>query len=264
MIIGFISVKGGVGKTTLAMETASCLANYHHKKVLLIDANFSAPNLALHFGFKPELTIHDILAGKMTLSNAIYETHGFDFVPASLAYKEDVDIAKFKALINQIKNKYDFVILDSAPNYRELLPVIAVAEKLFVVTTPDHVTLHTTLKAAALAKAKKTPIEGIIINKIKNPKYELSLNDIEDFMSIPVVAKILDDKDITESVFFRKPITLHKKNSKSAKAINKFASALAGNPEKINWFLRNFSHYSKDRVNRELMRQKFYQPQINV
>lgn len=262
MIIGFISVKGGVGKTTLAMETASALANNFGKKVLLIDANFSAPNLALHFGFKPEMTLHDILSGKLTLANAIYEVHGFDFVPASLICKDKIDLAKFRILINQVKSKYDFIILDSAPNVNEMIPVVTAAEKLFVVTTPDHVTLHTSIKAANLAKAKRTPIEGIIINKIKNPKYELNLKDIEGFLETPVVARIRDDKAMVKSVFFRTPITLHNRKNHVAKEINKFASALAGNPEKVNWFMRNFGHFKKDRVNRELMRQNFYESQI--
>jgi MinD-like ATPase involved in chromosome partitioning or flagellar assembly len=258
MIIGFISVKGGVGKTTLALETAASLANDFGKKVLLIDANFSAPNLALHFGFKPELTLHDILAGKLNIANAIYEMHGFDFIPASMAYREEVDILKLRNLLNQIKGRYDFIILDSAPNYKEMVPVISSAEKLFVVTTPDHVTLHTSLKAANLAKAKKTPIEGVVINKIRDSRYELSLKDIEQFLEVPVLARISDDKEMVRSVFFRKPLVLHNPSNKISKEVRRFASALAGSKERVGWFMRNFGHYKKEKVNRELLRQKFY------
>ena len=47
-VIGIIAIKGGVGKTTIAASLASNLVNEYHKKVLLVDANFSAPNLGLH------------------------------------------------------------------------------------------------------------------------------------------------------------------------------------------------------------------------
>ena len=46
--IGIVAIKGGVGKTTIAASLASDLVNSYKKKVLLVDANYSAPNLGLH------------------------------------------------------------------------------------------------------------------------------------------------------------------------------------------------------------------------
>jgi MinD-like ATPase involved in chromosome partitioning or flagellar assembly len=262
MIISFISVKGGVGKTTLALETASSLANDFKKKVLVIDANFSAPNLALHLGIKPNKSLHDVLAGKLNANNAIQEIHGFDFIPASLNYTNEIEIMNLKRAISQVSHKYDFVILDSSPNYKELIPVVASSDKLFIVTTPDHVTLITSLKAANLAKARRTHVEGIIINKIRSPEYEMTLNNIQDFFSVPVVARIEDDKGLIEAMFFRKPITVHNKNNKVSKEIKRFASALCGVPEKR--FFDFFTNLiKKEKVNREIMRQNFYEEQIN-
>lgn len=261
MIISFISVKGGVGKTTLALETAASLANDFEKKVLVIDANFSAPNLALHLGIKPEQTIHDVLAGRLSLSNAVYEIHGFDFIPASFSYKGDADLINLKKALAQAKDKYDFIILDAAPNYREMIPVVAASDKLFVVTTPDHVTLHTSIKAANVAKAKKTPITGIIINKVKNPAYEMTLKEVEEFLDVPVVARIHDDKGMVEAMFFRKPITIHNKHNPVSKEIRRFASSLCGMPEK-GFFDFLTSAFKKERINREVLRQKFYEEQV--
>ena len=48
--IGVISIKGGVGKTTAVSNLGTVMANTFGKKVLLVDANFSAPNLGLHLG----------------------------------------------------------------------------------------------------------------------------------------------------------------------------------------------------------------------
>ena len=111
-ILAFISVKGGVGKTTLALETASSLANDFNKRVLLVDANFSAPNVGLYLDLtNPEVTLHDAFLG-VGLHNAIYEAHGFDVVPASMYYKDEVDIFRLKKLISKMRNRYDFVIIE--------------------------------------------------------------------------------------------------------------------------------------------------------
>ena len=74
-VIAFVSVKGGVGKTTLALEVASSLVNHYHKKILLVDANFSAPNVGLYLDLTNELSLHDALDGT-PLHNTIYEAHG--------------------------------------------------------------------------------------------------------------------------------------------------------------------------------------------
>ncbi len=255
-IIGFVSIKGGVGKTTIALETASALANHFGRKVLVVDANFSAPNVHLYLDMtKPEFTLHDALLG-IGLHNAIQEKYGFDFVPASLEYKHDVDVFRLKKVLSKFKNRYDFIILDSSPNYQELIPVITACDSIFVVTTPDDVTLMTSMKAARLARRKNTPIDGVIVNKVRNPRYELRLKEIENISGIPVVAKIKDSKKIGESVFFKIPIGLHSHGNSVSKEIRKFASSLCGLPEESGFFQRLIG-MGKEKVNREIMRQYY-------
>ena len=264
-VIGFISIKGGVGKTTLALETATSLVNDFGKRVLLVDANFSAPNLGLYLDLtQTDTGLHDALLG-IGLHNSIYEKNGVDIVPADLDYKEDVDIHRLSKVLGKIRNRYDFVILDSSPNYEELIPVVAACDKIFVITTPDMPTLTTTLKAAQLAKLRKTQIEGIIINKIRNPKYELSLRDVEDMGGFPVVAKIRDDKNMVKAIHFREPIVLHKRNSNFSEELRKFVSALVGVPGEEQGFFSRFIPFkvvSKEKINRELMRKNFYESQL--
>ncbi|MFZ5955590.1 MAG: AAA family ATPase [Nanoarchaeota archaeon] len=266
VVLAFISIKGGVGKTTLAIETASCLANYFGKRVLLVDANFSAPNVGLYLDLTNDLTLHDVLSGE-GLHTAIYESHGFDVVPASLYYGKEIDIFSLKNVLSKIKDQYDFIILDSSPNYYELIPVIAAANKIFIVTTPDSVTLETTLKAAKLARQKKTPIEGVIVNKIKNPNYEADLLDIEEFFKIPVLAKIRDSKKLTEALFYKKPLTVHDKNHEISREIRKLSSALCGMPEEPESFFERLLSFrnmvERQKINREIVRQSFYQASFN-
>jgi len=268
-VLAFVSVKGGVGKTTLALETASSLANDFEKKVLLVDANFSAPNLGLYLDLTDEVTLHDALLG-VGLHNAIYESHGFDVAPASFDYNHEVDIYRLEKVLFKMRNKYDFIILDSAPNYAELIPVIASADRIFIVTTPDRITLATSMKAAKLAKQKKTPIEGMIINKIRHPDYELELKDIEESSELPVLARIRDNKKIAEAIFHKKPITVYDRNNEISREVRRFSSALCGTPEEPAGFFQRILPFKnligkdigKEKVNRQLLREKFYESQL--
>ena len=263
-VLAFVSIKGGVGKTTLALETASSLVNDFDKKVLLVDANFSAPNLGLYLDLTNETTLHDALSGTL-LHNAIYESHGIDVVPASMYYHDDVDQFKLKKILNKFKNRYDFIILDSSPNYEELKPVIAAADKIFLVTSPDSVTLTTTMKAAKIAREQNTPIEGIIVNKIRSPKHEYNMNEIEIISEIPVMAKIRDHKKMAEALNYKTPITLLDSTNIISKEVRRFASAICGSPEKEGWFqkLVPFKEIiQKEKVNRQFLREKFYESSL--
>jgi pilus assembly protein CpaE len=263
-VLAFVSIKGGVGKTTLALETASALANNFGKKVLLVDANFSAPNIGLYLDLTNEVTLHHALEGTL-LHNAIYEAHGIDVIPASLYHEGAVDIFKLKRLLSKFENRYDFIILDSSPNYEELKPVIAAADRVFLVTSPDRVTLATTMKAATLAKEQNTPIEGIVVNRIRSPKHEYNLQEIEKISSVPVIARIQDHKRMAEALNTKTPITVLDESNVISREIKNFASALCGSPEQEGFFQKIFglnSLFGKDRVNREFMRQKFYESQI--
>jgi len=257
-ILAFVSIKGGVGKTTLAIETASALANRYDKKVLLVDANFSAPNVALYLDLTNDLTLHDALSGTL-LHNAIYESNGFDVVPASLYYKNEVNIFKLKQILDKFRERYDFIIIDSSPNYEELRPVIAAADKIFIVTSPDEVTLTTSLKAACAAKEQKTPVVGIIVNRIRSPKHEYNLREIEKISSIPVMAKIYDDKVMAKSTYEKMPITILNKNHHISKEIGRFASAISGEAETLTILEKVFSRVHREKVNRELYKDKFYE-----
>lgn len=259
--IGLISLKGGVGKTTLSCALAADLARNNGKKVLLIDANYSAPNLGIHMNIiSPKKTVHDILSSKDKLTSAIHRQYGIDVIPGNFLFKRNYNPLKLRNKLAQIKKKYDFVVLDGSPSLNnEVLSTMLASDQLFVVSTPDYPTLSCSMKAARLAKQRNKPIAGIILNKVKK-KYGVSLEEVQESTGIPVVAKIRDDSAVDLALSQRVPANLFVKNSAFSKEIRKLGSALAGKQEKRNFFSAIFSgDMKREQINRELMRKHFYE-----
>ncbi len=229
-IIGIISLKGGVGKTTTVANLGAILATEFNKKVLVVDANFSAPNLALHLGLvDPKITIHDILLNRANVNDAIHQHEaGFHIIPASYVSRK-INPFRLKKKISYLKDHYDVILIDSSPTLNEeILATMVASDELLVVTSPDYPTLSTTLRAVRLAKQKRTPITGLILNRVRNKKFELSINDIEEAAGVPVVSILPEDIKVPESVYYTQPVALHKPKANSTIEFKKLAASLVG------------------------------------
>jgi len=137
-VISFLNQKGGVGKTTMAFNTAHALAHRGHK-VLAIDLDPQA-NLSLLFGFDPErdseqahlhhllvnsvrelkalhtpILFHDVLIeGRVDLLPAGQELSGFELTMAGISGARQLILKRFIEK-NDLLNRYDFIIIDCPP-----------------------------------------------------------------------------------------------------------------------------------------------------
>lgn len=262
-ILGIISIKGGTGKTSLVSNLGIALAEEFNKKTLIVDANFSSPNLGLHFGLiNPEVTIHDVLLEKVKPSSAIYEvTKNLHLMPASLTGRK-INPLKLKERIGKLRRSYDMILIDSSPNLNEeIMATMIASDELLVVTNPDYPTLSTTIRAVKVAKQKKTPIVGLIINKSRNKKFELSLEEIEEAAGVPVISIIRDHVKVQEGLSHYTPIVIYDPKSSPSIEIKKLAASLINEKYKDPRFFANVKNLfnknmKKHEVNREILKSK--------
>jgi septum site-determining protein MinD len=253
-VIGVISLKGGVGKTSSVVSLGSALAE-RGKKILLVDANFSCPNLGMHLNLiDPEVSMHHVLSGDMHIENAIHEVENFHVLPSSIFPRKKIDSLKLKEKLAGLKRKYDVIILDSSPALNEeTLAVLLASEELYVVSTPDAPTLGMTMKAIKLAKSRGTPISGIILNKVHGKKFELSLKDIERTSEVPVMAVVPHDIRVLKSLSASVPFVRHHPESKGGVEYRKLAALIVGErfENKRKNLFRRFDP-PKQEINREI------------
>ena len=126
-IISFCNQKGGVGKSTSAVNAGAYLAALG-RKVLLVDLD-SQGNATSGLGIKPydlKETSYQLIMGILPPADLIKKTEmiGLDIIPANqdlagatveLVYLEDRDV-KLKNALSQIKNDYDYILIDCPPS----------------------------------------------------------------------------------------------------------------------------------------------------
>jgi MinD-like ATPase involved in chromosome partitioning or flagellar assembly len=259
---GILSLKGGVGKTSITSALGSAIADFD-KRVLLVDGDFHGSNLGLHFNIiNPEHTLHHVLDNQVPIEDAIHSLGRFDVLPSSIFSNIQISPLKLKDKLRSVRSKYDYIVLDSSPSMGEdTLAVMLASDGILIVTTPDHPTLSATLKAAKLAKQRGTPVEGLILNRVYNKDFELTIKDIESTTDIPILAVIPHDINMLRALSENKMFSDYKPKSKGNEEFRRLASTLIGekyNPQGIHWFWK-----WKSPTHQEVNRQTYYSNVFN-
>lgn len=241
-IYGIISGKGGVGKTTSAINLGAAL-NSLGEDVIIVDSNLSTPNIGLHLGATAvPVTLNHVLNNKTRIEEAVYKHEsGIKIVLSSLSIKELNNI-KYENLENmgkQLKKLTDHVILDSSAGVgREVESVINAADEIILVTQAEIPAITDALKVVKLAEQLKKRIKGFIITRHKGKKTEVPLDNIKDILEVPYLGTVPEDKNIQLSLSQRDAIVHTHPRSKASKAYKNIARKILGRETKTSPFYK--------------------------
>ena len=240
-IIALCSGKGGVGKTTIALNLGFAMASLN-RKTLVVDTDISLPNLDIYTGLeKPIITLLEVLNGTSNIQSAINTIQlGLNILPcgSSLQSLKDVNIDKLGDVINELKNsEFDYVILDVPAGLSKfsVLPM-TFSDEVLIVVNPDPASISDALKVKAVSALAGLIISGIIVNKYKKSIYE----DVGVRLGLPVIGVIPEDEAVIKARDARKPLIMLKPKSASAKAFMNIAKKICGIPPKKGIFSRLF------------------------
>jgi len=180
-IIAIANQKGGVGKTTTSVNLAACLGVLE-KKVLLIDSDPQA-NASSGLGIdieKIEFSTYHLIENDCDVFEAITTTSSpnVDIIPANIDLVaveiELVDVENreymLKNSLNQVIDKYDYILIDCAPSLGLLtLNALTAADSLIIPIQCEYFALEglgkllNTVKSVQKIHNEKLDIEGLLL-----------------------------------------------------------------------------------------------------
>lgn len=228
-IISVVSLKGGVGKTTTALNLGSSLAKDFNKKVLIVDSNFAAPGIGLHFGIvNPDHTLQDVLANKTEVNNAVYKINTGLYILPSAFLSKNINMFTLKHKLNDLRQYYDYVILDTAPALTSsTISSISASDEVLVISNSNYLGLSATMRAVQLVNQKQIPIRGIVLNNVNGKSFELSKDDLELASKTKVIATIPTSQQFSEAMVDTTSLVLHNPKSSIAELYKCLAAKIS-------------------------------------
>ena len=229
-VIGIISGKGGVGKTTCTINLCAALTEMK-RDVIAIDADIKMSGLGLQLGmYNFRSTLNDLLNGEGNIYEAIH-THesGLKIIPSSLSVVNS-NFLDLKDIFHHPYLHSSLVIVDSPPGFeKNSIEIMGACTETIVVTTPEIPSIVNAMKMLRMSMELGARPIGIIVNMYdKGDPNQIDPKDIESVCEIPVIGVVPYDKSVKKSIFKRTPTVFMSPYSNASVEFKKIAARVGG------------------------------------
>lgn len=226
------SGKGGTGKTTVTANLGPMLAQYG-KRTCILDADVGMANLGLILGLENiPVTLHEVLAGKARVRDAIYEgPFGVKVVPCGLSLQgfQQSKPERLKDVMVDLVSEFDVLIMDAPAGLsRDGVIPLTVADGVILVVNPEISSIVDSLKTKILTETIGGHIEGAIVNRVAGATGEFSHTQMEKLLGVRVLGIVPEDQNVRRASAGRSPVVVKYPTSEASKAFKRISADIAG------------------------------------
>ena len=215
-VIVITSGKGGVGKTTTAANVGAGLSKLG-KKVVIIDTDLGLRNLDVVMGMENLVVYNlvDVVTGGCRLKQALIRDSRYEnlyLLPsAQTKDKSAVSPEQMKKLIDELKDDYDFILLDCPAGIEQgFKNAIAGAQRSIVVTTPEVSSIRDADRIIGLLEASGIRKNELLINRLRVDMVRrgdmMSVEDVTEILAIDLLGVIPDDESVVVATNQGEPV----------------------------------------------------------
>jgi septum site-determining protein MinD len=227
IVYAVASGKGGVGKTTTAVNLTAAFATGDRSSVV-VDTDLGMATLATALGDVEGPTLYDVLADEATVEEASYDGGGFAFVPGGGTLEEyaGADPGGLAGVVETLRESFDVVVLDvGAGLSHDTLVPLGLADEILLVSTPENAALESAERVRELSERLDTPVTGLVLTRVTEAN-ERATEAVEAAVGVPVLAVVPEDEVVYESAAVGSPVVANAPRSPVTAAYVDLAEAL--------------------------------------
>jgi pilus assembly protein CpaE len=235
-IFAIVGAKGGVGATTVAVNTASVLgAAAKPDRALLVDLHQAGGDAAVFLGVEPRFSILDALENTHRLDLVFLKSLVTQVAPhvdllasSERAVSGSVDASTIRTVIDAATSAYRFTVLDVPRSDSAVLDALDRVHTIVVVANQELATIKSTGRLAASLRQRYGRDKVTVVLSRSDRRADIGHADVERVLGVPVAHTFPSDyRAALQALNKGRPIALDNHNELSS-AFRRFALQLAG------------------------------------
>lgn len=239
--IAITSGKGGVGKTSLAVNLGLLMAGDGHR-VALFDGDMGLANVDILLGLTPKFTLRHVIEGQKELAEIMLQgPNGLYVIPGSrgveaMAHLSSAEQAQLLDRLGRLEGMFDILLIDTAAGISpNVLSLILAADEAIVVTVPEPTAItdaYAVIKI--LSRHRADHRAGILMNMVEGASQaEEVFNELQrvirHFLKVEVgfAGHVPRDECVGRAVCEQKPFSICFPYARASRSLQDLARSLA-------------------------------------